>query len=133
MNKIILFSVYTVFCLFACRVPPTNLANNNKSHEDAVIFNFDKEKNNSSVYSVLKSDIDYAVASWWGFNKDNATDCLQKAIDSGVKMLYVPDMGSPWYIEPVFLESNQEIIFESGCIIKAKEGAFQKYRLYIPW
>lgn len=26
-----------------------------------------------------------AIASWWGFDKEDATRCLQQAIDSGVK------------------------------------------------
>lgn len=67
-----------------------------------------------------------ARASWWGFNKDDATESLQKAISSGVSRLIVDNTGSDWIIsEPITLVSNQEIIFQNGVIIQAKKGAFK--------
>ena len=66
-----------------------------------------------------------AKASWWGFNKEDATPALQAAINSGVKRLVVDNVGSPWAIEPVSLVDNQEIVFEPGVVVVAKKGAFK--------
>ncbi len=120
---------FLLFCIIifsvSCRIPPVTLNVDNTAHSEAILFNFETEENPEAVSRVLSGESEFAVASWWGFDEEDATECLQDAISSGTNMLYVPDMGSPWYIEPIFLESNQEIIFESGVMIMAKEGAFQ--------
>lgn len=65
-------------------------------------------------------------ASQYGFDKNDATAALQKAIDSGAKKLIVDNTGSPWIIGPIKLVSNQEIIFEDGVIVQAKKGLFKQ-------
>ena len=54
----------------------------------------------------------------FGWNPTNATDCLQKALDSDASTVIVDDMGSPWYIWSVELRSdtcsNRKIIFKKG-------------------
>ncbi len=72
-----------------------------------------------------------AKASWWGFDKKDSTKCLQAAIDSGVKKLFIDNVGSPWITGPVFLKSKQEIVFEDGVVIQAKKGAFKGKREYL--
>jgi hypothetical protein len=64
-------------------------------------------------------------AAFWGFDKQNATHALQSAIRSGASKVIVPDMGKPWIVDPIFLESDQEIIFEKGVRIIARKGGFQ--------
>ncbi|KKS44675.1 MAG: YclG [candidate division CPR1 bacterium GW2011_GWA2_42_17] len=63
-------------------------------------------------------------ASAFGYNAVDATTALQAAINSGARTVYVPNMGTPWIVTPIFLASNQEIIFESGVLIQAKAGSF---------
>ena len=123
MEKISVLFCFVAFFV-SCRIPLV-LEINNKTHKEAAFFEFEKDENPEAVSQVLSGESDFAVASWWGFNEVDATTCLQNAVNSGVKVLYVPNMGTPWYVEPIFLESNQEIIFESGVIIKAKEGSVQ--------
>ena len=89
-----------------------------------VTFEGDNKENPAAVAEVLSGDRETANAAWWGFNEDNATEALQKAIQSGAKILRVPDMGMPWKVDPIFLESNQEIIFEEGVVIIARKGSF---------
>ena len=63
-------------------------------------------------------------ASTFGYNTIDATAALQAAIDSGSNV-YVPNMGSDWIVAPIHLtQSNQEILFESGVTIAAKQGEF---------
>jgi hypothetical protein len=66
-----------------------------------------------------------ANAAWWGFNREDSTEVLQAAINSGAKTLIVPFMGDPWIVRPLQLRSSQEIILEPGVLILAKKGEFQ--------
>jgi hypothetical protein len=68
---------------------------------------------------------DTAEALWWGFNRDDATDALQSAIDSGAKRVVVPYVGQPWIVRPLRLRSHLELVFEPGVMLLAKKGEFQ--------
>ncbi len=61
----------------------------------------------------------------WGFDKDDGTNSLQAAIDSGAKTVIIPNMGAIWNLRPIRLASNQEIIIEPGVTLMAKRGAFK--------
>ncbi|MHB9070856.1 MAG: right-handed parallel beta-helix repeat-containing protein [Sedimentisphaerales bacterium] len=68
---------------------------------------------------------DKVDASTFGFNATDATDALQVAIDTGAKVVFVPNMGMDWIIRPIFLNSsNQEIKFAKGVVVTAKRGEF---------
>ncbi|MBE6357816.1 MAG: right-handed parallel beta-helix repeat-containing protein [Lentisphaerae bacterium] len=64
-------------------------------------------------------------ASSFGFDPADATECLQKAINSGAKTVIVDNTGKEWIIRPVFLVSDQEIVFEKDVTIRAKKGEFK--------
>lgn len=66
-----------------------------------------------------------ASAAWWGFNPEDSTEAIQNAINSGAATVIVPYMGQPWIVRPLRLASNQEIVFEPGVILLAKEGEFR--------
>lgn len=63
-------------------------------------------------------------ADAWGFDPTNATAALQAAIRSGASRVLVPNMGTPWLVDPIFLESNQELEFEPGVVIAARTGSY---------
>lgn len=65
-------------------------------------------------------------ASSFGFSEKDATACLQKAIDSGVKKLIVDNTGREWLVGPIRLRSGQEIVFADGVVVRALPGAFKK-------
>jgi polygalacturonase len=65
-----------------------------------------------------------ANAAWWGFDTADATRALQAAIDSPAQAVFVPNMGSPWYVRPIDLRSDLLLVLETGTQIVAKEGAF---------
>ena len=69
-----------------------------------------------------------ARASWWGFDKTNATQYLQAALDSGVKKLIIDQTGSDWIIDPVILPGDQEIVLEKNVRIIARRGGFKGIR-----
>lgn len=80
----------------------------------------------SKIAQVKAGTLKTANASWWGFNKHDATQCLQDAIDSGVPKLIVDNTGSDWIInKPINLVSNQEIDFADGVVIQASKGTFK--------
>ncbi|HOG50519.1 MAG TPA: hypothetical protein PKY10_08015, partial [Lentisphaeria bacterium] len=76
------------------------------------------------VAQVTARTIAEAHASWWGFDREDSTDALQAAIDSGVPTLIIDKMPSPWIARPLFLASNQTIIFQEGAVLEAKRGDF---------
>lgn len=79
----------------------------------------------SQLAQVKAGTLKTANASWWGFNKEDATDCLQNAINSGVSKLIVDNMGSDWIInKPIILVSNQQIVFADGVVVQAKKDCF---------
>ncbi len=57
-----------------------------------------------------------SVAKDFGFDPVNATDFVQKAIDSGAKRIIFEDVGKPWYIRTVRIvrRSDLEIVFKKG-------------------
>ncbi len=69
-----------------------------------------------------------AKASWWGFNPDNATECLQNAINSGVKKLIIDNTGSDWILDPIELVDNQEIVLAENVVLTARKGGYKAVR-----
>ncbi len=83
------------------------------------------EVNQDRTDAVEAGEITEAKASWWGFNPEDATDALQKAINSGVAKLTVDNVGKPWIVRPIRLAGAQEILFEEGVEVVAKPGEFK--------
>jgi hypothetical protein len=67
----------------------------------------------------------FANAAWWGFDKSDATESLQAALNSGAKTLLIPYLGQSWIVRPLQLPSNQEILLEPGVVLLAKRGEYQ--------
>ena len=84
-----------------------------------------KAANPKAVDAVKAGTCKTANAAWWGFNKEDATDQLQAAINSGAPKVIVPYMGDPWVVRPIMLRSNLELVFEPGVMILAKRGEFK--------
>jgi hypothetical protein len=83
------------------------------------------QDHSQQIAQIKAGTLKTADASWWGFSSDDATDCLQNAINSGVPKLIVDNTGSDWIInKPLSLVSNQEIIFSDGVVILAKKDCF---------
>ena len=81
--------------------------------------------NPAMVAKVKAGQVKEARVSWWGFSPDDSTSFLQEAIDSRVPRLILDAMPNSWYVRPIRLVSNQEIVFEKGAKLAAKQGAFQ--------
>lgn len=58
-------------------------------------------------------------------DRANATAAVQKAIDSGAKQVIFDNPGFDYIVEPIFLRSNQELIFEDGVHVRALPGGFK--------
>ncbi len=82
------------------------------------------EANPTAVQEVVSGVRKEANAAWWGFDERDSTKALQAAIRSGANKLTVPNVGKPWVVSPLFLESDQEIVFEMGVVVHALEGSF---------
>lgn len=64
-------------------------------------------------------------AADWKPDVEDATDALQFAIDSGARIVRVPNIGQPWVVRPIVLRSDLELVFEDGVEILAKKGMFR--------
>lgn len=74
----------------------------------------------------LSSGCDKLVkASSFGYDRADATRCLQAAFDSGAKKVVIDRQAGDWIVRPVFLRSNQEVVLENGVTIRAKHGEFR--------
>lgn len=82
-------------------------------------------KNPIAVQEVLAGKRTTANAAWWGFDANDATEALQAAISSGADKVIVPYMGTDWFVRPINLASNQEIVFEPGVVVVAKKDEFK--------
>lgn len=82
------------------------------------------QTNPQAIQEVIAGRSKVAQAAWWGFQPDDSTRTLQAAINSGAQKVVVQKMDSPWIVDKIELASNQEIEFEAGVVVLAKEGAF---------
>ena len=77
-----------------------------------------------AIAALEAGTITEANAAWWGFNLEDSTEALQAALDSGAATVRIPYVGKPWVTRPLTLPGNQEILFEPGVIVLAREGEF---------
>ncbi len=64
-------------------------------------------------------------ASTFGYDPADATECLQKAIDSGARQVLVDQTGSEWLVRPLRLSSDLELIIGEGVTVRAKPGEYK--------
>ena len=62
----------------------------------------------------------------FGWNKDDATEALQKAVDSDASVIIVDKMATPWQIEGVKIPSCKKLLLRKGVVIEAKKGGLLK-------
>jgi len=82
-------------------------------------------KNPDAVKDVMSGKLAEANAAWWGFDATDSTEAIQGAINSGARKVIVPYMGKEWIVRPIELASNQEVVFDPGVVVVAKEGEFK--------
>lgn len=87
--------------------------------------NYGNFANTEAVNKVSKGQLEVANAAWWGFDEQDSTNALQSAINSGAPKVIVPFMGKDWIVRPIYLASDQEIVFEPGVVVTAKKGEFK--------
>ena len=64
-------------------------------------------------------------ASQFGWNGEDDTVALQKALNSGAKKVVVDRQKGDWVTRPLFVrKSNVEIVFEDGVTLRAKKGEY---------
>ncbi len=83
------------------------------------------------IAAAVDGSIQEALASWWGYNSEDATASLQAALDSGVKVLRVDKQSGPWNVTTLNIPSDIEIIIDAGVTVQTKEGAFLEPEAYL--
>ena len=65
-------------------------------------------------------------ASAFGWNAEDATKCLQAAVDSGARKVVIDRQADDWVVGPIFLRtSGQEVVVADGVTVRAKKGEFK--------
>lgn len=65
-------------------------------------------------------------ASEFGWNAEDATECLQAALDSGAAKVVVDRQAGDWIVRPINVKAQgQEIVFCDGVTVRAKKGEFR--------
>jgi len=68
---------------------------------------------------------DTVKASRFGFDRKDATECLQAALDSGAKTVIIDNTGSEWLSRQLKINrDNLTVIFDEGVKVRALPGAF---------
>ena len=74
---------------------------------------------------------DGVKVSSFGFDAEDSTEIIQRALDSGARTLVFDRQAGPWITRPLVARSNQELIFEDGVELVAKRGEFRGIRDYL--
>ena len=74
--------------------------------------------------SVLPLCATTVCASAFGFDPQDATECLQKAFASGAEKIIIDNVGQEWLCRPLMLPSDTEIYLEPNVTLRAKPGDF---------
>ncbi|MBQ3454636.1 MAG: hypothetical protein IJG25_07190, partial [Thermoguttaceae bacterium] len=70
--------------------------------------------NEEKIAAVADGSVQEALASWWGFNAEDATQSIQAALDSGVKVLRIDKQNAPWTVTPLTVPSDIEVVIDPG-------------------
>lgn len=86
-----------------------------------------KKEAKKSIKKAVVPRPEKVKVSSFGFNAEDATSCLKKAIASNAREVIIDNVGKDYIIgSPIGLYSNQTITLEKGVVIRAKKGAFHK-------
>ena len=64
------------------------------------------------------------VSERFGFDPEDSTKCIQRALDSGLPEIVLDRQKTPWVTKPLHGRSNQTLYFENGTELVAKAGEF---------
>jgi len=89
------------------------------------VHNF--KPNSVSNYPAIYYSEDSLLLSDWGYNRDDSTGLLQKAINSKYKVIIIPAEPGPWKTRPLFIyKDDLTIILEKGAQLLAKRGSYME-------
>ena len=81
------------------------------------------------AFSLCRAD--GVKVSSFGFDAEDSTEIIQRALDSGARTLVFDRQAGPWITRPLVARSNQELLFEDGVELVAKKGEFRGIRDYL--
>ena len=74
---------------------------------------------------------DGVKVSSFGFDAEDSTEIIQRALDSGARKLVFDRQEGPWITRPLVARSNQTLLFENGVELVGKKGEFRGIRDYL--
>ena len=80
--------------------------------------------------AIVASASEVKVSSF-GYDSEDSTEFIRKALASGAKKVILDRQAGPWYTLPLKMPSNIEFVLEPGVELVAKRGAFRGIRDYL--
>lgn len=81
--------------------------------------------------SLLAQSPETVKVSDFGYDGEDSTVFIRKALESGARKVILDRQAGPWYTLPLKMPSNIEFVLEPGVELVAKRGAFRGKRDYL--
>ena len=78
------------------------------------------------VEKVAAGELQEAEASWWGYDREDATAFVQAALRSKARKVTLDRREGPWYVRPLFGRSDLTLVVPAGVELCAKRGEFRR-------
>ena len=75
--------------------------------------------------SASEANASEVKVSSFGYDSEDSTEFIRKALASGAKKVILDRQAGPWYTLPLKMPSNIEFVLEPGVELVAKRGAFR--------
>ena len=85
----------------------------------------------AGLLAALTGCNDGVKVSSFGYDPEDSTAIIQRAIDSGAPKLVFDRQSGPWIARPLVGRSNLELVFEDGVELVAKRGEYHGIRDYL--
>ena len=78
----------------------------------------------SACFAEGSAECGVVKVSDFGFDPEDSTEIVQKALDSGAARVVFDHAAGPYIVRPLFVRSNTEVVFEEGVEVLAKKDEF---------
>lgn len=83
-----------------------------------------------AAFCLMAGGTEVKVSSF-GYDAEDSTRFVQKALDSGAPKVVLDRQAGPWNVLPLKMRSNTELVLEPGVELVAKRGAYKGLRDFL--
>ena len=83
------------------------------------------------MFAEMEKKLDAGKVIHPEWNPDDATEAIQKAIDSDASVIVLDKKAGPWEIEGLTMTDNKKLLLKKGVVLEAKKGGLLKSHSFI--